>query len=99
VPVVREAGPSPEVSTQRRQAAGKVVRIGRTPDNDLVLAQDFGVSRNHAELRRSPAGTYEIVDLGSHNGTFVNGSRVSRAALTKYDEIAVGHSVFCIAGS
>src|SRR5208282_4788327 len=54
----------------------KALRIGRVPDNDLVLS-DLNVSRHHAELRKSPTGSYEIVDLSSHNGTFVNGQRVS----------------------
>ena len=52
------------------------MRIGRTPDNGLVLS-DLDVSRNHAELRKSATGSYEIVDLGSHNGTYVNGQRVT----------------------
>jgi pSer/pThr/pTyr-binding forkhead associated (FHA) protein len=54
------------------------MRIGRTDDNDLVV-DDLGVSRRHAELRKSPTGSYEIIDLGSHNGTFVNGRRVTSA--------------------
>ena len=58
--------------TARMPLPAKAMRIGRTPENDLVLP-DLDVSRHHAELRKSPAGSYEIVDLGSHNGTFVNG--------------------------
>ena len=54
----------------------KALRIGRAPDNDVVLS-DLKVSRHHAEVRRSPTGRYEIVDLGSHNGTYVNGQRVT----------------------
>ena len=69
------------------------MRIGRSPDNDLILA-DLDVSRHHAELRKSPTGSYEIVDLGSHNGTFVNGKRVSWAMLTEDDIVNIGHSTF-----
>jgi 8-oxo-dGTP diphosphatase len=79
--------------TRRMQLSDKPVRIGRTPDNDLVLA-DLDVSRNHAELRKSPAGTYEIIDLGSHNGTFVNGKRVSQATVTDQDIVTIGNSTF-----
>jgi len=73
------------------QLSDKTIRIGRTPDNDLVLA-DLDVTRNHAVLRKSSAGNYEIVDVGSHNGTFVNGKRVSQATLTDQDIVTIGHS-------
>ena len=63
------------------------------PDNDVVLS-DLNVSRHHAELRKSPTGSYEIVDLGSHNGTFVNGQRVSSQVLTEQDLVSIGNSTF-----
>jgi ABC transport system ATP-binding/permease protein len=74
----------------------RVIRIGRTADNDLALPDDLGVSRYHAELRESGPGRYEIIDLNSHNGTFVNGQRISRAALAEHDVIGVGFSTFCL---
>ena len=83
--------------TSRMPLPAKALRIGRVPDNDLVLS-DLDVSRHHAELRRSRAGTYEIVDLGSHNGTFVNGRRVSSAVLSETDIVGIGHSTFRLAG-
>ena len=70
-----------------------VMRIGRATDNDLVLA-DLEASRHHAELRKRPAGQYEIVDLSSHNGTYVNGRRVSSHALTADDIVGIGRSTF-----
>jgi 8-oxo-dGTP diphosphatase len=88
--------PTPNVDrrpTRRVPLSDKPVRIGRTPDNDLVVA-DLNFSRHHAELRKSPAGTYEIIDLGSHNGIFVNGKRVSRATVTDQDIVTIGHSTF-----
>jgi pSer/pThr/pTyr-binding forkhead associated (FHA) protein len=78
------------------QLSDKAIRIGRTPDNDLVVS-DLDLSRHHAELRKSPSGSYEIIDLGSHNGTFVNGKRVSRATLTDQDTISIGRSTFRLA--
>ena len=54
------------------------IRIGRTPDNDIALP-DLHVSRHHAELRRNPDGSWELVDVGSHGGTFVNGKRITHA--------------------
>ena len=53
----------------------RMLSIGRTPDNDLVL-EDRIVSRRHAELRISPEGEVLLSDLGSANGTFVAGTRL-----------------------
>jgi ABC transport system ATP-binding/permease protein len=79
--------------TARMKLPAKALRIGREPDNDVVLS-DLNVSRHHAELRKSPTGSYEIVDLGSHNGTFVNGQRVSSQVLTEQDLVSIGNSTF-----
>jgi ABC transport system ATP-binding/permease protein len=73
------------------------MRIGRVPDNDLVLP-DLDVSRHHAELRKSPTSSYEIVDLGSHNGTYVNGQRVASKLLIEADLVSIGHSTFHLEG-
>ena len=73
------------------------LRIGRAPDNDLVL-DDLLVSRYHAELRQLPDGGYEIADLGSQNGTFVNGRRVSARPIADSDTIGIGHSTFRLTG-
>jgi ABC-type multidrug transport system ATPase subunit len=82
--------------TSRMPLPAKYLRIGRISDNDLVLS-DLDVSRHHAELRKSPTGTYEIVDLGSHNGTFVNGRKVSSAVIGEADIISIGRSTFRLA--
>ena len=82
--------------TQRVQLSDRAIRIGRTPDNDLVVS-DLNFSRHHAELRKTGAGSYEIIDLGSHNGVFVNGKRVSRATLADQDTISIGRSTFRLA--
>jgi ABC-type multidrug transport system ATPase subunit len=79
--------------TARMPLPAKAMRIGRVPDNDLVLS-DLNVSRHHAELRKSPTGSYEIVDLGSHNGTFVNGQPVTAQMLTENDIVSIGSSTF-----
>jgi ABC transport system ATP-binding/permease protein len=82
--------------TARLPLPAKAITIGRTPDNDLVVS-DLGVSRRHAELRKSPTGRYQIIDLGSHNGTFVNGTRVEQAELTEQDIVSIGHATFRLA--
>jgi ketosteroid isomerase-like protein len=80
-----------------RPGSAETIRIGRTPDNDIVLA-DLEVSRYHAELRRDPAGGFELVDLGSHCGTFVNGERITRKLLTEQDTIGIGCGTFRLSG-
>lgn len=68
---------------------GSSVRVGRSPDCELVL-DNLGVSRHHASLLREGDG-WVVEDLGSANGTFVNGARVGgRAPLRPGDVIGVG---------
>lgn len=83
--------------TTVRPLPARTVRIGRAADNDLVV-DDLIVSRRHAELRAMPDGTYEIVDLGSHNGTYLNGQPVTRAPMGPGDIVGIGHSAFCLVG-
>jgi ABC transport system ATP-binding/permease protein len=83
--------------TSRVRIQSKVMKIGRRPDNDIMV-KDLGVSKQHAELRLSPTGRYQIIDLGSHNGTFVNGTRVNQAELKDNDIIAIGHATFRLVG-
>lgn len=70
-----------------------MVRIGRAPDNDIVVA-DLLASRHHAELREEGGGNWSIVDLDSHNGTFLNGRRVVRAPIGEGEAVAVGRHSF-----
>lgn len=66
--------------------------IGRSAENDIVL-EGGRVSRRHAKLQRA-GDDYTVVDLGSHNGTFVNGLRLQQPAVLKPgDEIGVGPHV------
>ncbi|MFF9119890.1 FHA domain-containing protein [Streptomyces massasporeus] len=83
--------------TTVRPLPSRTVRIGRASDNDLVI-DDLIVSRRHAELRALADGTYEIVDLGSHNGTYLNGSPVTSAPVGQGDIVGIGHSAFCLVG-
>ncbi|MFJ6705529.1 MULTISPECIES: FHA domain-containing protein [unclassified Streptomyces] len=80
-----------------RRLPARTLRIGRAPDNDVVL-DDLTVSRHHAELRAHPDGSHEVVDLDSHNGTYLNGRAVFRAPLGPRDLVGIGHSSFCPVG-
>ena len=73
--------------------SANVLRIGRDPDSDLVV-DDLQVSRRHAEIRSLGDGRYEAIDLGSHNGTFVNGRRIDRAVLEELDVVSVGRNSY-----
>ncbi|WJV50233.1 FHA domain-containing protein [Streptomyces flavofungini] len=83
--------------TTVRPLPTRTVRIGRAADNDLVI-DDLVVSRHHAELRFLAGGTYEIVDLGSHNGTYLNGQLTARARVMPGDIVGVGHRAYCLVG-
>lgn len=72
---------------QRVQMVGEALRFGRGLDNDVVL-DSLSVSRDHARLTR--AGDLAIEDLGSRNGTFVNGQRIQRARVAPGDRIRLG---------
>lgn len=65
-----------------------VVTVGRHPDSDIFL-DDITVSRRHAELRRDDNG-FSVHDVGSLNGTYVNGRRVEDQVVTTGDELQVG---------
>lgn len=77
-------------------AGGRLLRIGRSPENDVVL-DDMLVSRRHAELR-STGAAWELIDLSSGNGTFVNGRRVDSSPITPHDVIGVGNSLLQLDG-
>jgi pSer/pThr/pTyr-binding forkhead associated (FHA) protein len=62
--------------------------IGRHPDSDIFL-DDITVSRHHAEIRRAASG-FELHDVGSLNGTYVNRERVEEGDLRSGDEIQIG---------
>jgi ABC transport system ATP-binding/permease protein len=79
------------------EAIGQRARIGRDPANDIVV-DDVLVSRFHAELRARPDGLHELVDLGSRNGTFVNGRSVDHAIVADLDIVSVGHHTFRLVG-
>jgi ABC-type multidrug transport system ATPase subunit/pSer/pThr/pTyr-binding forkhead associated (FHA) protein len=78
----------PVVGTQAVSFAGPNLTIGRDPSNDVVLA-DPNVSRFHAEVLATDAGV-ELRDLGSRNGTRLEGELVHRAPIVAGAEIGVG---------
>jgi adenylate cyclase len=71
-------------------APGRTYRIGRVGSCDIVL-RDGRISREHAMIQSSDLGEFYVIDLGSRNGTYRNGTRLtSPAALKDGDELLVG---------
>ncbi|MCB9664379.1 MAG: FHA domain-containing protein [Alphaproteobacteria bacterium] len=70
------------------------MEIGRSPENDVVLEDDDGVSRFHARLQYDD-GALWVRDAGSRNGVYVNDTRIGRhKALKVGDRIGLGVTVF-----
>lgn len=86
---------SPEANLERgaRLTLADATRLGRAEDNDIILRDRF-VSAHHAEVVSMGDG-FVLRDLGSTNGTFCNGVRVTgEVALREGDRIGIGTSVF-----
>ncbi len=66
--------------------------LGRHPDNTVQLL-DRIVSKEHCRITRGPQGKYVLRDVGSLNGSFVNGERVTEHTLQSGDEISLGNTV------
>jgi len=78
-----------ETSLQKRDS----VVIGRAPDCDVVI-QDLKASRRHAQLTRKAEG-FLLEDLGSRNGTLVNGSKIKEPILLKANQTCqIGDTMF-----
>jgi hypothetical protein len=76
--------------------SGEVV-IGRSSELDMVLVEDM-VSRRHAKISVTD-DEISIQDLGSTNGTFVNGEKVTRAKLNEGDRVLIGTSIIKVVAS
>jgi hypothetical protein len=71
---------------------GEITTIGSIPGNTMVLP-DTAVSKRHAGIRLAD-GRFELADLGSTNGVFVNGGRTAKKPLDDGDVIRIGLSEF-----
>ncbi|MDR1882217.1 MAG: FHA domain-containing protein [Prevotella sp.] len=71
----------------------KVITIGRSRENDIVI-NDGRVSRNHLQIVKDNNGNYSVIDLGSSNGTFVNGERLTGTIrLQPNDKVQIGSTI------
>lgn len=90
------SSPSPEhpiieVNGERWLLTEPVTVIGRGTEADIIVA-DTGVSRRHLELRITPTGVI-ATDLGSTNGTFVEGHKIDAATLLDGNQLTIGRTV------
>jgi CheY-like chemotaxis protein/pSer/pThr/pTyr-binding forkhead associated (FHA) protein len=69
--------------------------LGRGDDCTILLV-DAGASRAHAEISRTGADTWRLVDLGSRNGTLHNGLRIEEATLTFGDRVEIGRTLLVL---
>ena len=83
---------SGEARGKSMELDGQDLLLGRGDDCDVVLA-DPRVSRRHAVLRALKDGSVSLQDLGSGNGTFVNGARVDSTVLRGNEQIQIGDTV------
>lgn len=83
---------APDRSPYRFELAGDSVSIGRSPGagNNLVIDSDGQISKRHARIEREADGRFTIYDLGSTNGTKVNGKRIDNRSINDGDELVIG---------
>src|SRR5688500_5394728 len=67
------------------------VTLGRSSEAHFQV-EDDGISRKHAKVLQGPNGEYQLIDLGSTNGTFLNGNKVNVAKLKDGDKIQMGNN-------
>ena len=91
------AGPAAELMIESGPDAGHThrasdhaLRLGRSPDNDIIL-RDPATSGHHARLERR-GDQFWVVDLGSTNGTFVNGESIQEKQLSHGDRVTIGQN-------
>lgn len=75
---------------------GTLKTIGRAPRSDFVVDSAL-VSRVHCRLELSAADELELEDLGSTNGTLVNGKKITKAKLSDGDVVTIGRVQFVVA--
>ena len=79
--------------TKSFQLSDKIVTIGRSPANTIPI-DDTAASRKHCMIKKEPEDTYTLVDMGSANGTTVNGAKIAKEhPLETEDRIKIGKTI------
>ena len=94
--VILEAVSGPIAGRRIEVRSGTILRIGRTAKSDYALSEDSYLSSQHFAIENDGAGS-RVRDLGSSNGTFLNGERVTlEGALAEGDSITAGGTAFTV---
>jgi pSer/pThr/pTyr-binding forkhead associated (FHA) protein len=87
---------TPDHQTRRWALEGDSVTLGRAHSNDLCYPEDASLSRRHLHFERTPEG-WMAEDLGSKNGTLLNGERLTaKKLLNAGDRLNAGHLVLTL---
>lgn len=86
--IIISARSAAQVGRMLKLDKGELV-MGRAPDTQLQV-EDDGISRKHCKIAQAPNGHFQLIDLGSTNGTFLNGRKVNVATLEDGDKIQLG---------
>lgn len=96
-PLILKVISGPNAGAEIGLEKGHTYTLGKDPNSCEIAFQDLSVSRNHARLVVSKEGEVTIEDLGSKNGTLVNGAAISeKSTVTSQDLIALGTTVFLL---
>ncbi|MDP9113652.1 MAG: FHA domain-containing protein [Acidobacteriota bacterium] len=93
--VILEATAGPATGRKIQVAGGTILRVGRTAKSDYALGEDSYLSGQHFAIE-CDGKQCTIRDLGSSNGTFVNGDRVTEHTVQDGDSVAAGGSTFSV---
>src|ERR1700689_3580291 len=93
--VVLEAVAGPIQGRRIEVRAGSIMRLGRTAKSDYAIGEDSYLSGQHFAVEYDGAQC-RVRDLGSSNGTFVNGDRVTETIVREGDSLVAGGTTFTI---
>jgi hypothetical protein len=93
--VILEAVSGPVAGRRIEVRAGNILRVGRTTRSDYAIGEDSYLSSQHFSVECDGAQC-RVRDLGSSNGTFVNGNKISEQLVTEGDSLVAGGSMFTV---